>query len=576
MAIERHLHLKLFIRTSTAVVLGLAFSAMASAIQFTSIPGVQEFTGEMIVRPLQVDTMLSKNWTLAQIKGAKGRVTDRFKLNTVRYHPETDEYVVKVPASKTESSYATELLNTGDFQYATPNWRCYPINTPNDPLFSQQWHHQTIQSPQAWNLWTGSSDFAVSFIDTGVLKTHPDLKNLLVPGYNSVDRKTEAEGGDINDLNGHGTHVAGCGAAEGNNGIGLSGVGWNFRIRFVRTSNSPSGGASLDDILTGARWAVDHGSKTMSASYSGVDAPEVGTTGTYVKSKGGLFLYAAGNDNRDLSGFTYPDTIVCGASDEGDGKAGFSAYGKGVAVFAPGTNILSTTYDGGYGRKSGTSMATPVTNGALATIWSVNPTLTPNEAQEILYSTCDNIGASNIFGHGRINVNKGVQLAMTTLARDTVVSSVAVQTGSYSAGNLGSVQDTNLENAFKVNSGNYGAMGTIAASKLAVTLPTDQGAITSFTFSTTCRITGTTPTSILVYALNLSTNSYDLLTTKGTLPGVDALLTFRLTKTVSQYVDGGGAVKMIVRSVVPIRFGAASNQLAIGYAKARFSVRPTL
>ena len=560
MAIERHLHLKLFIRTSTAVVLGLAFSAMASAIQFTSIPGVQEFTGEMIVRPLQVDTMLSKNWTLAQIKGAKGRVTDRFKLNTVRYHPETDEYVVKVPASKTESSYATELLNTGDFQYATPNWRCYPINTPNDPLFSQQWHHQTIQSPQAWNLWTGSSDFAVSFIDTGVLKTHPDLKNLLVPGYNSVDRKTEAEGGDINDLNGHGTHVAGCGAAEGNNGIGLSGVGWNFRIRFVRTSNSPSGGASLDDILTGARWAVDHGSKTMSASYSGVDAPEVGTTGTYVKSKGGLFLYAAGNDNRDLSGFTYPDTIVCGASDEGDGKAGFSAYGKGVAVFAPGTNILSTTYDGGYGRKSGTSMATPVTNGALATIWSVNPTLTPNEAQEILYSTCDNIGASNIFGHGRINVNKGVQLAMTTLARDTVVSSVAVQTGSYSAGNLGSVQDTNLENAFKVNSGNYGAMGTIAASKLAVTLPTDQGAITSFTFSTTCRITGTTPTSILVYALNLSTNSYDLLTTKGTLPGVDA----------------GGAVKMIVRSVVPIRFGAASNQLAIGYAKARFSVRPTL
>ena len=568
--------MKLSIRTSAAVALGFAFSSFACAITFKSIKGVQEFTGQMIVRPLQVDALISKNWTLPQIKAARTRIQDRFKFNTVRYHPETDEYVLTVPAGKTESSYATELLDTGDYQYATPNWRLFPVINPSDPLFSQQWHHTTIQSPLAWNLWTGSSDFAVSFIDTGILKTHPDLKNLLLPGYNSVDRKTEAEGGDINDINGHGTHVAGCGAAQGNNGVGVSGVGWNFGIRFVRTSNDPSGGASFDDILTGARWAVDHGSKTMSASYSGVDNPEVGVTGTYVKSKGGLFLYAAGNDNRDLTGFSYDDTIVCGASDEGDGKAGFSAYGKGVAVFAPGTNILSTTFDGGYGRKSGTSMATPVTNGALATIWSVNPTLTPSEAQEILYSTCDSIGSSTIFGHGRINVNKGVQLAMTTLAKDTVISSVGVQTGGYAAGNLGSVQDKNLENAFKVNSGNYGAMGTIAAASMQVTLPTDQGQITSFSVSATCRITGTTPTSILAYALNLTTNQYDLLTTKGTLPGVDSVINLRLTKSANKYVDGSGVVKLIIRSVVPSRFGATTNQLAIGYAKARYSIRPTL
>ncbi|MEI8283219.1 MAG: S8 family serine peptidase, partial [Armatimonadota bacterium] len=380
-----------YTRTTTVIALGFAMSAMAFPIQFTSKKGIQEFTGQMIARPLQTDDMLGKNWSLAAMLGQKTRIQDRFKLNTVRYHPETDEYVLKVPAGKDESTYATELLNTGDFQYVTPNWRLFPINTPNDPLYSQQWHHAVIKSPQAWNSWTGSNSFQVSFIDTGILKTHEDLSNLLLPGYNSVDRKTEAEGGDINDINGHGTHVAGCGAAAGNNGKGVSGVGWNFGIRFVRTSNDPSGGASLDDIMSGARWAVDHGSKTMSASYSGVDAPEVGVTGTYVKSKGGLFLYAAGNDNRDLSGFTYADTIVVGASDESDGKAGFSAYGKGVALFAPGTNILSTTFDGGYGRKSGTSMATPVCNGALATIWSVNPTLTPDEAQQILYTTCDTI-----------------------------------------------------------------------------------------------------------------------------------------------------------------------------------------
>ena len=260
---------------------------------------------------------------------------------------------------------------------------------------------------------------------------------------------------------------------------------------------------------------------------------------------------------------------------ENDGKSGFSAYGKGVNVFAPGSNIMSTTMDGGYGPLSGTSMATPVTNGALAMIWSVNPSLTPNEAQEILYTTCDSIGPKAIFGNGRINVNRGVQLALSTLARDTTVSAVDVQTGTHAAGNLGSVQDSNLENAFKVSSGTYGALGTIAASKMNVSLPTDQGQITSFEFSATCRILGTKPTSIMAYALNLSTNNYDVLKTKGTLPSTDSVLSFRLTSGLNKYIAGDGTVKVILRSVIPSRFGPSTNQLSIGYAKARYSVRPS-
>ena len=152
-----------------------------------------------------------------------------------------------------------------------------------------------------------------------------------------------------------------------------------------------------------------------------------------------------------------------------------------------------------------------------------------------------------------------------------------VQTGSYSAGNLGSVQDANLENAFRVNSGSYGSAGTIAASNMTVTLPTDQGQITSFSLSSTCRMSGSLPTSILAFALNLSTNKYDLLTTKGTLPGFDVQLKFRLgLKEVGKYVDGDGKVKVVIRSVVPSRFGKTNNQLAIGYAKARYSLKPNL
>ena len=519
--------------------------------------------------------MLSKNWTLDKIRGLQSRVAPRFAKNLVRYYSQTDEYVVKVPAGKTDNSYAKELIDTGDFQYVCPNWRLYPTRNPNDPQYPQQWHHPKIKSNLAWNLWTGSSQQYISFVDTGVTKNHEDLHDLLVPGYNSVDRKTEAEGGDINDINGHGTHVAGCGAAHGNNGIGVSGVGWNFKIRFVRTSNSPSGGASLDDILAGARWAVDNGSRTISASYSGVDNDPVGTTGTYVKSKGRLFFYAAGNDNRDLNMFSYADTIVCGASDENDGKAGFSAYGKGVALFSPGTNILSSTIDGGYGYASGTSMATPITNGAMALIWSANPSLTPDEAQQILYLSCDAIGSSNVFGYGRTNVYKGVQMAMATLAKDTTITSVGVQTGDYTAGNLGSVQDSDLNNAYVLNTVNAGASGTIGAATMTCSLPTDQGTITSFGLSTTFRVSGGRPSSVFAYLLNRNTNKYDLITTKGALPDTNTILSFKLGADATNYVFGDGSVRILVRSVVPQRFGPASGTLSIGYAKGRYSTRPS-
>ena len=79
----------------------------------------------------------------------------------------------------------------------------------------------------------------------------------------------------------------------------------------------------------------------------------------------------------------------------------------------------------------------------------------------------------------------------------------------------------------------------------------------------------------MAYAFNLSTNKYDLLGTKGTIPDVDVTVSFRLTKTVAKYVAGDGTVKLVIRSIVPVRFGSTVNQLSIGYAKARYSVQPT-
>jgi hypothetical protein len=266
-------------------------------------------------------------------------------------------------------------------------------------------------------------------VDSGIDKTHPDLASRLVPGYVSIVSKTEAQGGNVQDVNGHGTNCAGTAAAIGNNALGVAGAGWNFKIMPVRCSNSPDGSAPQSAILDGARWAAQSGARTISASFTGVDSAAVGTTGTFVKSKGGLFFYAAGNDNVNWTGFYYPDTVVVGASSFGDAKAGFSGYGNGVAVFAPGVNILTTFVGGGYGYNSGTSFATPLTNGVTALAWSVNPGLTPDQMQQILYSSTDRLGNTSlvypardsVFGFGRINAYKAVLAAQGSVGAPVAV-----------------------------------------------------------------------------------------------------------------------------------------------------------
>lgn len=397
-------------RSKSALVI-LAVSLVMSAHAFDGIkfrdhrvfveqPGNLEFTGTMIARPIQ-----SKERGVALKMVAK---------ETLRTAKATDELILQVPSGSNENAYSQLLMATGLFEYVVPNWKCYPLRTPNDGLFGQQWHHTQIRSDLAWNLNTGSNTMTVAMTDTGVDASHPDLSARLIPGYNAVDRIAQVNGGDVSDLHGHGTHVAGCMGASGNNGLGVSGVGWSYRIMPIRVSNSTGGGAYYEDLLDGARWAAEHGAKVVSASYSGVDYEPIQTTGAYIRSIGSLYLYAAGNDSRDLSWFDWNDVIVVGASTYGDDRAWFSAYGTAVDVFSPGVDILSTVVGGGYQAWSGTSMATPVANGLCALIWSANPLLTPAQVETILTRTCKDLGPAGNdapWGWGRIDAYRAVKMA---------------------------------------------------------------------------------------------------------------------------------------------------------------------
>lgn len=555
-----------------------AFAQIQAPGRYFERIGIQEFSGEMIVRPVQPSELTRHGINPFAQAALQIRARQRLQAVTQEYVPETDEFVVTLPPNTDENRYSSELMKTGDYQYVVPNWICYPVRNPNDPQFPQQWHHQKVKSPQAWDLVTGRSTQIVAVVDTGIDLTHPDLQANRVPGFNSVDRKAEIDGGQVNDLNGHGTHVAGDAAAIGNNATGVAGMGWNFKIMMIRTSNSPGGGATIDDILAGARWAVDHGAKSVSASYSGVDAAPIGTTGTYIKSKGALFCYAAGNDNRNLSGFFYPDTIVVGASDESDGKAGFSAYGRAVHVFAPGTNILSTTLGGGYGPASGTSMATPVCNGAIAMIFAANPGLTAQQAQDVLESQCDVIGPSAIFGHGRINQYKNVQRALSLLAQNTPPNSIVTSYGTYSSGTLANILAPNTGGpSYNVISSLSVPLGQVAGVTTTYIVPAQPNKLLSLSLTFQVKEVPQTLVTGFLYAWNYQTNAFENV---GQFPVPSltfAMQSKSLTGSLARFVGPGGVVKALYRSVST---SGGNNMLPfpytlnIGYTKLTYAALP--
>jgi subtilisin family serine protease len=53
--------------------------------------------------------------------------------------------------------------------------RVVPSTLPNDQLFNRSYHHDLLQSREAWQLTTGDARVVVTDLDTGIDYTHPDL-----------------------------------------------------------------------------------------------------------------------------------------------------------------------------------------------------------------------------------------------------------------------------------------------------------------------------------------------------------------------------------------------------------------
>ena len=318
-------------------------------------------------------------------------------------------------------------------------------SSPNDPLLGRQWGLNQIKAAGAWSRGALGAGTTIAVVDTGVDLNHPDLQSKLLPGVDMVSDETCTPGAQ--DLNGHGTHVAGIAAAATNNGIGVAGVAPSASILPVRVLDSTGSGTG-DDIANGIRWAADHGAQVINLSLGNdvpvVDVTGLGTAVDYAWSHGAVIVAAAGNSTSPLCGFPAASAhAICVAATDSSGLPSYYSnfplrLDGGVAVRAPGgdgsgdcgptSDIWSTYWPGasgadaevcppkGYESLAGTSMATPFVSGIAALLRGAG--LSNQQVVDCIQRTSSNGGNYDpIFGYGIVNAEAAVagctQLAVT-------------------------------------------------------------------------------------------------------------------------------------------------------------------
>ena len=266
----------------------------------------------------------------------------------------------------------------------------------------------------------------IAVVDTGVAP-HTDFQGRIIGFVDMVDHKTEPY-----DDAGHGTHVSGCAAGSGLKSQGkYMGCAPQADIIGVKVMDS-HGKGRMSTIVAGLQWAVQNKEKyhirvlNLSVGEPASDSwknDPVSLAIEAVAAAGILPVVAAGNQGPSpytiANPANAPSALTVGALDDrgtadrsDDIPAKFSSRGPtqidGLSkpdLLAPGVDITATSRKGKYETHSGTSMASPITAGCAALLFSARPDLTPAEVKQALMQTADPLPRVDVMTQGAGSIN---------------------------------------------------------------------------------------------------------------------------------------------------------------------------
>ena len=306
-----------------------------------------------------------------------------------------------------------------------------PAQAASDPMLDQQWGLTEIATgaPEAWTQ-THGDGILVAVLDSGVQLNHPELASRLwrnaaeTPGNGIDDDRNgyvddvhganiKALNGNVEDDNGHGTHVAGIVAAQAGNGTGGSGIAPGAQIMAIKVLDANRSGDS-SQLAKGIRYAVDRGAKILNISINGDGtSPDLDAALAYAGQKGATVVASAGNNSRDLdltpsypASSAEPAVLTVTAIEPTGSLLSIANRGlRSVDLAAPGGSILSTAKGSGYELRQGTSMAAPFVAGSLALLAAARPDLSQATLRAALIQTAPRPKLlAGLLGSGALNV----------------------------------------------------------------------------------------------------------------------------------------------------------------------------